>query len=222
MNLKLNLAYIKSKTVDQIYIDIIIGLLKNKSKDYNFISNILKEMELESINITKKMFEEIKKFLDDKENGIMEKYLISKPEDLHNENKINFSYIILFFILKNSIFIYQIKFFLEERNNILKLYKSNSNFSSGPKSNNTDQQISNKLNYILEVFKLEYYNNKNKDINLKENDVNNLRENNLNNISTEINSPIANNKNIKTDTIEKVNQSPIYDPINNSQSTEMN
>jgi len=222
LKLKLNLAYIKSKNVDQIYIDIIIGLLKNKSEDYNFISSIIKEMELESINITKKMFEEIKKFLDDKEDGIMEKYLISKPEDLHNENKINFSYILLFFILKNSIFIYQIKFFLEERNNLLKLYKSNSNFYSGSKSNNTNQQIANKLNYILEVFKLDYYNNKNKDINLKENDVNNFRENNSNNISTEINSPIANSKNIKTDTIEKVNQSPIYDPINNSQSTEMN
>ena len=146
--LKLNftLSYIKSKTIDQIYIDIIIDFLKNKSEDYSYISNIIKEMELESINITEKMFEEINKFLNDEKNGIMDKYLISKHEDLFNENKINFSYILLFFILKNSLFIYQIKFFVEERNNLLKLYKSNSNFFSNPKSKNTDQQIVNKLN----------------------------------------------------------------------------
>ena len=214
--LKLNftLSYIKSKTIDQIYIDIIIDFLKNKSEDYSYISNIIKEMELESINITEKMFEEINKFLDDEKNGIMDKYLISKHEDLFNENKINFSYILLFFILKNSIFIYQIKFFVKERNNLLKLYKPNSNIFSNPKSKNTDQQIVNKLNYILIMLNLEYYSNKNKDIN--------LRENNLSNNSTEIDSPNSNNKNIKTDTIKRVSLAAIYDSTNSNQSTLMN
>ena len=84
----MNLAYIKTKTVDQIYIDIIIGLLKNKSEDYKYIYNTITKMNLETINAQKTMFEEIKNILDE-ENGIMNKYLISKSEDLFDENKIN-------------------------------------------------------------------------------------------------------------------------------------
>jgi hypothetical protein len=169
LKLKLNLAYVKSKTIDQIYIDIIIDLLKNKSENYNYIYNIITEMNLESISITKTMFEEIKNFVDDEKNGTINKYLISKYEDLFDENKISFSYILLKYILKSSAFICQITFFSKERNTLLKLFKSNPNLLSILKINKIDQQIIDKLNYILEVmFNSEYYNTifKTKDINL--------------------------------------------------------
>jgi len=165
-NLKLNfdLTYIKSKTVEQIYIDIIIYLLTNKSEDYNYIYGAIKEMDLELINITKTMFEEIKKFLDDEKNEMMNKYLISKSNDLLDENKINFSYILIKYILKSSTFIYQIKFFQEIRKNLFKLCKPNNNIFF-------KQQKIDKLKYISEVmFNYEYYNNiyKIKDKNLNE------------------------------------------------------
>jgi len=76
------------------------------------------------------MFEDIKQFLDDEKYGMMNKYLILKPLDLLNENKISFSYILLKFILKSSTFIYRIKFFLKLRNNLLELVKSNLNIFS--------------------------------------------------------------------------------------------
>ena len=126
--LNFDLIYIKSKAVEQIYIDIIIGLLKNKFEDYNYIYNAIKEMDLESINVEKIMLEEIKKFLDDKNNEIMKKYLITTFEDLLDENKINFSYILLKFILKRSTYIYQINFFFILIKNLLELFSSNSNF----------------------------------------------------------------------------------------------
>ena len=165
-NLKLNfdLTYIKSKTVEQIYIDIIIYLLTNKSEDYNYIYGAIKEMDLELINITKTMLEEIKIFLDDEKNEMMNKYLISKSNDLLDENKINFSYILIKYILKSSTFIYQIKFFQEIRKNLFKLCKPNNNIFF-------KQQKIDKLKYISEVmFNYEYYNNiyKIKDKNLNE------------------------------------------------------
>ena len=213
LKLKLNLAYVKSKTIDQIYIDIIIDLLKNKSENYNYIYNIITEMNLESISITKTMFEEIKNFVDDEKNGTINKYLISKYEDLFDENKISFSYILLKYILKSSAFICQIIFFSKERNSLLKLFKSNPNLLSSLKINKIDQQIIDKLNYILEVmFNSEYYNTifKTKDINLDEDKSNNK--------STEIDSD-SNSTITKTDSIKKVNSTAIYDSSNSSQST---
>ena len=188
LKLNMNLAYIKSETIGQIYIYIIIGLLKNKSEDYNYIFSIIAEMELELINITKKMCKEIEKFLDDKK--MIDKYLISSPEDLLNENKINFSYILLKYILKSSEFIYQINFFIEERKNFIKLCKSHCNIFSS----NTDKKMIAKLNYMIEVFNLEYYINKYKDFNINENS----------NKSTEIGDTNNNNKNGDTNNKNKI------------------
>ena len=169
LKLNLNLTYIKSKKIDQIYIDIIIGLLKNKSEDYNYIYIAITKMKLESIIITKTMFEEVKNFLDKEINGIKNKYLISKIEDLFDINKINFFYILLKYILKTFTFICQIKLCLELRKNLLRLCKSNSNIFSSFQSINTDNQIKDKLNYILEVIlNSEYYIKKSK----QENSVN--------------------------------------------------
>ena len=202
MKLNFDLTYIKSKTVEQIYIDIIIDLLRNKSEDYNYIYGAIKEMDIELINITKIMFEEIKKFLDDESNEMMKKYLISESKDLLDENKINFSYILLKFILKSSTFIYQINFFQTIRRNLLKLCKSNLNIIF--KLQKTD-----KLKYISEVmFNYEYYNNKYKMEN------NNLNEEKL----TQIDDSDSNNKNNKTIKI-LANPDIVNDAATNNNST---
>ena len=154
-------------------------------------------MELESINITKKMCEEIGKFLDDKK--MIDKYLISSPEDLLNENKINFSYILLKYILKSSEFIYQINFFIEERKNFIKLCKSHCNIFSS----NTDQKMLAKLNYMIEVFNLEYYINKYKDFNLNGNSNKSTEIGDTNN-NNKIEDTNNNNNNTKTETKEKI------------------
>ena len=46
--------------IDQLYVNIIISLLKNnKFDDFEYIQNLIHEIELESINITKYMYEEL-------------------------------------------------------------------------------------------------------------------------------------------------------------------
>ena len=219
--LNLNLEYFKSTTVDQIYIDIIIGLLKNKLnkiEDYEYIYNTIKEINLESINITKTMFEEIKNFFDEEEKEIMKKYFISTSEDLFDEYKINFLYILLKYILKNLTYIYQIKFFVEIRNKLLKLVEPYL------KTNKCDQQIKDKLNYIFEAMdiNLEYYKNKYKVKDINSNEC-------KSNISTEIDIPEKNNKKsnsknfTKTDEENKnIKLTNINNSTNISQSTAMN
>jgi hypothetical protein len=109
--LNLNIKEIKSKTVDKIFLEIIISLIKNKFEDYNYIENRIKQLDIESIKITQIMFNEIKAQLDNKESGI-NKFLISK-EDLFDDKKINLYYILLKYIFKERIYIYQINFFLK-------------------------------------------------------------------------------------------------------------
>jgi hypothetical protein len=55
----------------------------------------------------------------------MKQFIIKTEEDLCVEKIINFYYILLNFILKNDIFIYQLQFLLETKKTIIKLIKSN-------------------------------------------------------------------------------------------------
>ena len=147
--LNLSIKEIKSKTVDKIYLEIIIHLIKNKFEEYKYIENVLKELDIESINITQFMFNEIKALLDNKESDI-NKNLISK-EDLFDNKKINLYYILIKYILKERIYIYQINFFLDFRKSIIKYLKSNY-FKNFKKENNE------RLEYIIKILiDSEYY-----------------------------------------------------------------
>ena len=97
LDLKLDENKIINNKIDKIYIDIIIKLIEK-----NKIDEILNQLDLENINLTKTMFDELSDFI---KNNI-EKYKISEQNDLFDAEKINF-YFILFKILKNSIYIYQ-------------------------------------------------------------------------------------------------------------------
>ena len=113
------------KKIDQIYIDIIKSLIiDGKLEQYKFIENIIKQLEFDNINITKLMFEEISKILNSNENNIKE-YIILQEKDLYVEKKINFYFILLKYIFKNSIFIYHIPILLKTRKLILNTLKSN-------------------------------------------------------------------------------------------------
>ena len=114
----------KSNKMDEIFSDIINSLIINeKNKDYEFICDIINQLELENIDITKNIFEQMKKILD-KENNKIQKYIIIKKEDLFKEIKINFYYILLKYIFKNSIYIYNIPLLLDTRKIILKIIKT--------------------------------------------------------------------------------------------------
>ena len=96
------------------------------------------------------MFKELKKILSLDLNYIND-YIISKKEDLYNVKKINFYYILIKYILKDSIYIYQIPFMIKTRKIILK----NLNKLSFIIKN---KYINDKYQYILKtILNLDYY-----------------------------------------------------------------
>ena len=146
----LDINNIQNKKIDKIYIEIINELIiSNKFHDLKYIYDIMKELDLENIHITKLMFDELYKVLNSEKNYIKD-YIILNKEDLFNEKKINFYYNLLNYILKSPFYIYHIPFLLRTRNLILKLIKS--------KEILLENIINDKLEYILKnFFDLDYY-----------------------------------------------------------------
>jgi len=91
------------------------------------------------------MFDELFKILDEKEEYIIE-YLISDKEDLFNEKKINFYYILLKYILKNQIYIYQFKFLIKTKKIILEQLRLNELYSI-----KINKNFNEKFQYIVKV-----------------------------------------------------------------------
>ena len=153
LDLNLNLEDIKLKAIDEIYTDIIINLIKlNKFQIYEFTYNILTQLDIESIDITKTIFEKLSKQLNSKENYIN---MIKNIEDLFDTNKINFYYFILRYILKDSNYIYQNKFLKESRKSIMKILKKESNKIA---NNDLNEIIMERLIYIINILcDSEYY-----------------------------------------------------------------
>jgi hypothetical protein len=154
---KLNKEDILSKKIDEIYISIIKQLIiEDELNESEKTKNIMKYLDLKNFNITKTIFDELRIILNEKENYI-KKYIINRFEDIFNEEIITFYYVLFKYILKNSLYIYQIPFLLRTRNNILKYIKKNidklkTNLENN--SNNIDKIIY-VLNYFIEF---EYYN----------------------------------------------------------------
>ena len=136
------------KKIDEIYSEIIITLIKkNKFEDYEYTYNIIQQLDLESIDITDSMFEEINNLLNNDEE-IKNKYIISKVEDLFDDKKLNFYFILFKYILKDSYFIYIIEYLYKIKRNIILILNKNS-FENIEKLNENQKM---KLNKLLEIF----------------------------------------------------------------------
>ena len=121
--LDLNKRNIETKTIEQIYSHIICSLIKeNKFIDYEYSINILNQLNIENITITEKIEDELFKILNEKELFI-KKNEITSIEDIFDKNKTNFYYILLKYILKNSIYIYKIPFLFNTRKVLIKKLK---------------------------------------------------------------------------------------------------
>ena len=173
IGLKLSQKELKLKGIDLIYSYIINILLK--SKDFDLAYKIINQLNLENINITETMFNEIHKELSSNENLINE-YRLNSFDDLFNSKKIDFYYILFKYILKNSIYIYYIDFLKETRIAIFKIIYELKN------SNNNNKKIDNnfkdKIIYIIKFFTnsdSDYYA---KYINLNNNNILNSKLNN--------------------------------------------
>ena len=156
----LKFDFIEKNHLEDIYLKIIFQLIKiNKFDIYEYIHQcIIEELELESINITKKMYDILyRKILNINNENIKKNYILSKKEDLININKINFYYFILKYIFKNSFYIYQFPLLLKARKNVIKIIKNNFNQSSFFIKDN----FKNKIEYIIKkLTDSEFYYNK--------------------------------------------------------------
>ena len=179
----------RHKKIDEIYSNIIISLIKNnKFEDYENAENIVKKLDLESIDITNKIYKDIDYTLNNDEK-VKNDYNIIKIEDIFDINKINFYRILFKYILKNSYFIYTIEYLLQIKKNILKLI--NSQKSSFLKLKNENKIQEEKLYDLFELLlDSKYYLIKFK--NLEENFSTNNDTTKINTISNNLNSTNTN------------------------------
>ena len=216
---------IKQKKIDEIYSEIIKKLIiKIKFKDFEYILNIIEELDLENIDLIRKIFNEKSNLINIDENYIKD-YLILKDKDLFNEIKINFYFIILKYILNNnSLFIYSFKFLIETKKVILNLINSNSNIFSSSNITNMDCNLKRRFEYILEIITdSKYYIIKYNKLKLNASKNNEILKNNIdekcNDVDIKRNIKILNKNNKKLKNIEnssnyQLNNSTIYDKKN--------
>ena len=154
LNININFDEFLEVKIDYIYSLLINSLIKlNKFKDKKYIYDIIDQLDIENISITETIFDKLNEILNSNESYLKE-YIIGKEEDLFDEVKINFYYILLQYILKNSIYIYQIPFLLKIRKIIIKVLKTKTKLIK----NNLDEENKIKLNIVLKKFvDSEYY-----------------------------------------------------------------
>ena len=146
-----------SKKIDEIYSIIIKYFIENKRLDDSddFTFNIFNQIDLQSINLTKIMFDSLSILLD-KEKEYLKEFIIKDYDDLFNTKIINFYYTLFRYVIKGDYYIYQIPFLLEQRNRIKTLIKANlDKFYYSFKSKEDEE---NKIKYFLGTFtEYKYY-----------------------------------------------------------------
>ena len=153
INEDMDINYIKSKNIDEIFIDIIISLIKNKKfSNYEETSKILESIDFKNIELNELMLEKLSKILNSNEDYINE-CMISNINDLFQYKIINFHYILLYYIIKNSMYIYQIQFLSLTRKNIIYFIKNlNLKFHKFPKNILNNEVILKRIKYVIEKY----------------------------------------------------------------------
>ena len=147
----LNLENIEEISLEKLYLDIIIELIKNKKlENYEFAKDILTKLDLENIDINQNIFEELKNILDDER--YINDYKVNEVEDFFVETKINFYYMLIKYIFKNSFFIYNIPLLYNTRNTIIKIIKKKKKEIQSHNIENFDlvKRISYNIKFILD------------------------------------------------------------------------
>ena len=138
--------------IDKIYGDLIHSLLRNKNfKNYELVLDLMKQLDMENILITKIMYDKLNDILNNEE--FVKDYKILDKNDFFNENKINCYCILIKYIFKNSFYFYNINFFLETRRLLIDLLNSNEVINKGKNISFND-----KITYVMEkLADSEYY-----------------------------------------------------------------
>jgi hypothetical protein len=118
IGLNLNENDIRMKKIDEIYSEVINALVRSKKiEDFEYTYNVLEQLDLKNINLTKTIFDGIINRQNYKD------YEINHVEDLNDEKKVNFYYLFVTFIFKTSIYIYNVPFLLKAQKLVIDLIK---------------------------------------------------------------------------------------------------
>ena len=154
----LNLEDVIEMNIDELYIKIIIILINTgKLSDYEFAKEIFLQLKLDEINIPILINELIfKKILEtlNTNNQNIKKYIITKIEDSFDKNIINFLYLLLNYIFKNPIYIYNIPLLSQTREKIVEFVKSNEFIELSVKRHYDVEKFENVIHKLLDS---EYY-----------------------------------------------------------------
>ena len=184
----ISLEDIKKIKIDEIYIELIIALIKYKNLgNSDYIINSFNQLDLENIFLTEKMKKDLFLFLEDEQN--ISNYNILQLEDLLNNDKLIFFFILFKYLLKESFYIFHINFLYKIRISIIKKIKSKNYNNFLNNYNRIDDNIKkNKIKFVLKSFlDSDYYLKK---LNLENNNINS------NNINDNVNNDDDNNNEI--------------------------
>ena len=162
-NLNLDLYNYKSFNIDDVYCQIIISLIRNeKLKNFNEAKDIMEQLDLGNIELTHDMYINLKKEFDENSN---KKYIVQYKivysdniKNFINEDLINFYFILLIYVFKNEIYIYNIDFLLENRKCLLKIFKNNYEKLFSTIDNIKNDEYKEKIIYVLKKFLDSSYN----------------------------------------------------------------
>ena len=165
INESMNLNYVRTTKIDEIFIDIIISLIKSdKLSNYEYTENIIKSLNFEEIELNKFMIDKLSEILnsDGDYEPYIKEYKISDVIDLYQYKNINFHYILLHDIIKNPIYIFQFRFLIENRKIIIKNIKnSNLYFQKIPNDILNNKGLLERIKYVIETYAYcDYYTNR--------------------------------------------------------------
>ena len=123
-NLEINIGKIKKDKIDNIYIEIIISIIIKIKTNKLECFKLYSQLDLENIKITEEMFLKLKKALST-HNNYMHQYEIIDVREIFDQDKIIFYYFLFKYVLKNSIYIYQIPLLLDLSIKLKQAIKSN-------------------------------------------------------------------------------------------------
>ena len=126
IELNLGIDKVIEMKINDLYVEIIYTLMRNKKiEDYKFATNIFKQMDLDSINISKEINEKCLELYNN--NNYMQKYLITTSNHLKCPKKIYHYFIIFNYIFKDSLYIYKNPFLSLVKKNITNIIKNELN-----------------------------------------------------------------------------------------------
>ena len=207
------------KNIEEIYKDIIFNIIKyNKFEDIENIIDNLNQLDIEKIDIFRNNFNELSKILNPNEN-IINQYIINDINDLFKVKNINFYYILFKYILKNSMYIYQIDFLYKNRKKILQNIKEINLEEYENKIK--DEKLKEKFEYFFRfIIDSDYY-LKNNFQNKKSEDTNKTNDNTENNYKNpkinDLNNLISVKDNYNSQTTDSPSISTYFYSYNNSE-----